>query len=133
MKGRSGIARACYFTDLGSGFPVALFHCTRFKSAKMFPQRLAHQCRTVPFRSARGLVGSLKRLFAENNLDGFHMSAPLDSLFQVPFPKRALCSQAAVQASDGVRRQRTWQASQSVSIWTTITDKKYFVFLDLLG
>ena len=43
------------------------------KPLQMFPQRLAHQRRPIPFGSPRRLVGGLQEFSLQHDLDRFHM------------------------------------------------------------
>ena len=52
---------------------VTFFEDARLQSPQVFPERVAHQCGTIPFCPASSPVGALEELLVENNLNGFHI------------------------------------------------------------
>ena len=67
----------------GIALTVAIFLGTDLQFLKVFSQGVTHQCGTIPFRPARGLIGGTQEFFIENNLDCFHMSSLFHSLFHI--------------------------------------------------
>lgn len=62
---------------------IAIFPGSDLQFPKVLSQRVTYQCGTIPFRSARGLIGGMQELFIENDLDYFHMLNSIHTIFHI--------------------------------------------------